>query len=65
MERLAQIERHIATGDRCITAQLDMIAYAQSIGLDTKPFEATLVELRATQQARFRSRQRLLRQLYA
>jgi hypothetical protein len=30
MEMLAQIEQHIANGDRCITAQLDMIGYARS-----------------------------------
>lgn len=65
MEMLAQVEQHIAAGDWCITTQLDMIARAQSIGLDTKPFEATLAEFRETQEARFRSRDRLLRQLYA
>ena len=65
MEMLAQIEQHIANGDRCITAQLDMIGYARSIGLDTKPFEATLAGFRGTQEARFRSRDRLLRQLFS
>jgi hypothetical protein len=65
MEMLAQIEQDIAAGDLCITAQLDMITYAQSIGLDTQPFEATLASFRDTQEARFRARGRLLRQLYA
>lgn len=44
MEMLAQIEQHIAAGDWCITTHLDMIASAQSLGLDTKPFEATLAD---------------------
>jgi hypothetical protein len=65
MELLAQIEQNIARGDWCITAQLDMIAYAQRIGLDIKPFERTLADFREAQAARFRSRDRLLRQLYA
>lgn len=45
---LAQIEQHIAAGDLYITAQIDMITYAHSLGLDTKPFETTLADFRET-----------------
>jgi hypothetical protein len=64
-QMLAEVEQHIAEGDRCVTKQLEMIAYMRSKGLDTEKFEQVLAEFEDTQRDRFTLRGRLLRQLYA
>jgi hypothetical protein len=63
-QALAVIEQNLADGDRHISRQLDLIAYARSMGWSTKEFEDLLAILQDNQNARFMTRANLLRQLY-
>jgi hypothetical protein len=48
-QALAVIEQNLADGDRHISRQLDLIAYARSMGWSTKEFEDLLAILQDNQ----------------